>query len=113
MTLNLHKCLLALVAAVSLGIGGCAADRSEPSRSTGQFVDDAALTARVKTAIATDVGAASAAAINVQTYRGEVQLNGFVDSQEHAKQAASAARDVEGVRTVQNNLQVKSSAAGR
>jgi osmotically-inducible protein OsmY len=109
--------LAAAMMAAGLALSGCASNGDNAaageSRSAGQFTSDAALTAKVKTALAKDAGLGTAAEVNVQSYRGVVQLNGFVDSQEHAKQAASAARDVEGVRTVQNNLQVKSSAAGR
>ena len=58
--------VLAAIAAALLG--ACAS--SETKRSTGEFTDDAALTAKVKSAIATDVGARTAAAINIETYRG-------------------------------------------
>ena len=67
----------------------------------------------MKTAIATDIGAGTAANVNVTTYRGQVQLSGFVDSQEKSQQAASTARNVPGVQSVKNDLQVKSAASGR
>lgn len=89
---------------------GCSATAQD--RSTGQFIDDAALTAKVKASIAEE-DKVSATSVNVSTYRGTVQLSGFVDS-EAAKQAAeNAARDVEGVRTVQNDLRIAPAASGK
>ena len=98
--------------AAALALGGCASnkDTSQPaSRSAGEFTSDAALTAKVKTAIASDSGIGNAVDINVNSYRGVVQLNGFVDSPEKIQAAANAARRVEGVRSVENNLRVKPS----
>jgi hyperosmotically inducible periplasmic protein len=91
-------------------LSACASDRqpSEEKRTTGEFTSDAALTAKVKSAIATDVGARTAAAINIDTYRGVVQLTGFVNSPEQAQRAEAAAKKVEGVRSVKNDVRVKS-----
>ena len=96
--------VLAAIAAVLLS--ACAS--SETKRSTGEFTDDAALTAKVKSAIATDVGARTAAAINIETYRGVVQLTGFADSREQAARAEEAAKKVDGVRSVKNDVRIKS-----
>jgi hyperosmotically inducible protein len=73
----------------------------------GEYAGDAGLTAKVKTAIATDVGARTAAGVNVETYKGTVQLSGFVDSQDQATRAADAAKKVDGVRSVKNDIRVK------
>jgi hyperosmotically inducible protein len=97
--------VLAAIAAVLLS--ACAA--TDTKRSTGEYTDDAALTAKVKSTIATDVGARSAAAINIETYRGVVQLTGFVSSPDQAQRAAAAAKKVEGVREVKNDVRVKPS----
>ena len=86
----LSRFLVATMAAAALALPACATDRSDSSRSAGEFTGDAALTAKVKTAIATDAGIGSASAINVQSYRGVVQLSGFVDSQEKIDRAAEA-----------------------
>lgn len=92
---------------------GCAtAERAgEPApkaeRSSGQFTDDARVTAQVKTAIATEIGPGVAASIDIDTYRGVVNLTGFVDSEDEAKRALAAARQVEGVRSVTNDIRVK------
>jgi osmotically-inducible protein OsmY len=98
----------ALAAATAAGLGACASPQPETKRTTGEFASDAALTAKVKTAIATDVGARTAAAINIETYRGVVQLTGFVDSREQASKAEAAAKKVEGVRSVKNDVRIKS-----
>lgn len=100
--------LLGLGAA--LMAGGCAGP-GEPAtkRSAGEFTDDAAITAKVKSAIATDVGARTAAAVNVDTYRGTVSLSGFVDDKETAQRAEAAAKKVSGVRDVKNSIRLKSS----
>ena len=112
----MSKLLVAAISTVALLAGGCAHHRdsdSSQSRSAGAVVDDAGITAKVKTAIAKDVGAGTAAAVNVNTYRGTVQLSGFVESQEKKDQAGAAARGISGVQYVQNDLQVKSAASGR
>jgi osmotically-inducible protein OsmY len=100
-----RKFLAAAGAAALLGLGACAS--SPTQRSAGEFTDDAAMTARVKTAIATDAGAKTAAAVNVETYRGVVQLTGFVDSEDQASRAVSAAKKVQGVRSVKNDIRIK------
>ena len=99
---------LALATAAALGAAGCASSGAQ-SRGTPEVSDDAALTAKVKTAIATDVGARAASSINVETYRGVVELSGFVDSQEMASRALAAAKKVSGIKTLKNDLRVKAS----
>ena len=94
--------------ATALGMAGCASS-PETQRSVGQTSEDAALTAKVKTAIATDVGARAAGSVNVETYRGVVSLSGFADSEAKASKAAEAAKKVQGVRSVKNDIRVKSS----
>jgi osmotically-inducible protein OsmY len=105
------KLLAAATFAAGLALGGCASHNekvdSGESRTAGQFTSDAALTAKVKTALAKDEGLGTAANVNVNSYRGVVQLNGFVDSQDKIQRAAEVARGVEGVSRVDNNLSVK------
>jgi osmotically-inducible protein OsmY len=100
---------LGTIAAVILS--GCASGSQPPEaqRNSGASTNDAALTAKVKSAIATDVGARTAAAINIETYRGVVQLTGFVNSPEQAQRAEAAAKKIEGVRSVKNDVRIKSS----
>lgn len=106
----LHRTLsaAALALAAALGVAGCASDPAT-KQSAGEYLDDAALTAKVKTAIATDAGARTAAQINVETYKGTVQLSGFVDNQDAANRAVDAAKKVGGVKSVKNDLRIKSS----
>jgi osmotically-inducible protein OsmY len=104
---GLRRPLVVLFAALALA--ACAASPPETGRTTGQFNNDAALTAKVKSAIATDVGARTAAAINIETYRGVVQLTGFVGTREQVERAEAAAKKVEGVRSVKNDVRIKSS----
>lgn len=99
---------LTLAAAAALA-AGCASSGGQSQRGTAEVSDDAALTAKVKTAIATDVGARAASSINVETYRGVVELSGFVDSQEMANRALAAAKKVSGIKTLKNDLRVKAS----
>lgn len=84
---------------------GCASDGHR--QSTGDYIDSAAVTAKVKAALIDDP-LVKAFDINVDTYRDVVQLNGFVESAEQKKRAEEVAMGVDGVRGVQNNLTVKS-----
>ena len=98
--------VFAVAVFASLGLALAACSSSPESRGTGQVVDDAGLTARVKTAIGREAGLGTATNVNVTTYRGVVQLSGFVDSQQVADRAAEVARSVDGVKSVQNDLRV-------
>ena len=91
-----------LITACFLGMTAACAP-TEERRPPGQFVDDAALTARVKAALvkAKDV---DANAVNVNTYRGEVVLSGYVESDTMIRRAGEVARSVDGVRVVRNDL---------
>ena len=83
---------------------GCA---STPTReSSGQYVDDSAITTKVKSAILGD-SALKVFQINVETFKGEVQLSGFVDSAQNVRRAGEVARSVTGVKSVKNDLIVK------
>jgi osmotically-inducible protein OsmY len=83
---------------------GCASTRTH--ESTGGYVDDTAITTKVKTAIFTDP-ALKTLQINVKTFKGEVQLSGFVDSAQSVTKAGEVARSVNGVVSVKNDLIVK------
>ena len=109
MDLSKRRLVVAAAAAAALaGLGACAGrEESNTRRSAGEFTDDAAVTAKVKSAIATDAGAKTAASVNVETYRGVVQLTGFVDSDDQVTRAVSAAKKVQGVRSVKNDIRLK------
>ena len=105
------KLLAAAMMAAGLALAGCASHKDNAaageSRTAGQFTSDAALTTKVKTALARDAGLGTAAEVNVNSYRGVVQLNGFVDNADQIQRAAEIARNVDGVSRVDNNLKVK------
>jgi hyperosmotically inducible periplasmic protein len=88
---------------------GCAGNRYQ--RSTGAFIDDKGITARVKTALFRDPNV-SGFDVHVNTFRGDVQLSGFVDTPEQKEHAAAIASEVAGVQQVNNNLEVKPRAVG-
>ena len=100
-----HRMLsfLICVALVAVFVG-CA---STPTReSSGQYIDDSTITTKVKAAIFNDP-ALKVFQINVETFKGEVQLSGFVNSAQSASKAGEVARGVAGVKSVKNNLIVK------
>ena len=109
--MSLSKLLICTSAALALAIGGCAStsspDEASKDASTGQYIDDATVTAKVKTAIASDVGIKAASNVNVETYRGVVQLSGFADSEDQAAKAVTSAKKIKGVRSVRNDIRVK------
>lgn len=97
--------LVSLAAGLAL-YSGCA---GTPTRkSTGEMVDDAGITAKVKTAFAQDPGV-KAMDVKVDTFKGTVQLNGFVNTAEEKARAEQIARGIQGVTSVQNHLTVKTS----
>jgi osmotically-inducible protein OsmY len=95
-----------------LGALAAACAATPISESTGGYIDDAAITGKVKTALAQDpkIGI-RAAQIHVITYKGVVELSGFVDSDSEVAEAGSTAGQVAGVKSVQNSLIVKTQAA--
>ncbi len=101
-----HACLplLLLAAGAALWAGGCA---GTPTReSTGEYIDDTALTAKVKTALIRD-STVKARQVDVTSFKGVVQLSGFVDTVEQKDRAGQIAVGIAGVREVRNNILVK------
>lgn len=94
-----------LIAAIPL-FSGCAA--TDNRASTGQHIDDAAITAKVKSQLLADPQV-SGLQVNVDTFKGQVQLSGYVNSPEERARAEQIARQVAGVRNVANDLIVKPS----
>jgi osmotically-inducible protein OsmY len=100
-----------LIALLAIGAGGlvsfstgCAGTATR--QSTGEYVDDAAVTAKVKAALVQDE-IVKAMQVDVTTFKGNVQLSGFVDTAEQKARAAQIASTVEGVTEVTNNISVK------
>lgn len=86
------------------GLTGCAGDRYE--RSTGEYIDDKALTMRVKGALH-DNPEYKYDDVEVASFKGTVQLSGFVNSSDQRRKATQIAQNVQGVRDVENNITVK------
>jgi osmotically-inducible protein OsmY len=86
------------------GITGCAGDRY--TQSTGEHIDDKADSSRVKKALSADTQY-KYDGVNVETFKGVVQLSGFVNSKEEKSRAGDITKTVEGVKEVKNNLLVK------
>jgi osmotically-inducible protein OsmY len=83
---------------------GCAAT---PTREgTGEYLDDTVITTKVKAAIFNEPSL-KVSEINVETFKGIVQLSGFVNSQADINKAAAVARGVQGVKSVRNDMRVK------
>lgn len=89
-------CLVILAAFV-----GCAG--SDVKRSSGEYMDDGMIAAKVKTDLAMDK-VTKASQIEVGVYKGVVQLSGFVDSKDAIPRATEIAKNVKGVQAVKNDL---------
>jgi osmotically-inducible protein OsmY len=96
--------VLLLAAAALTSVVACASTATQ--ESTGQYMDDTAITAKVKTAIFNDASLKSAE-INVETFKGVVQLSGFVNSEADINRAVSVARGIAGVKSVKNDMRLK------
>ncbi|SDF02409.1 BON domain-containing protein [Rhodospira trueperi] len=104
----IHRALLpALLVLAGLTVGSMAACTSTPSsESTGEYLDDTVISSKVRAAILGDQGL-TIFKIDVETYKGVVQLSGFVDSAASRQRAGAVAADVTGVRQVRNDLVIK------
>jgi hyperosmotically inducible protein len=83
---------------------GCASTAKQ--EGTGEYVDDSVITTKVKAAIFNEPTLKSAE-INVETFKGVVQLSGFVSSQAAESKAVEVARTVGGVKSVKNDMRLK------
>jgi osmotically-inducible protein OsmY len=102
---QLNKIIAAAFLAVSLGtVVGCAP--TETKQGTGEYIDDTVITAKVKAALIEDP-LTKAYEINVDTFKGAVQLSGFVTTQAEVTKAGELARGVKGVTSVKNDLRLK------
>lgn len=103
------KLTLTVITAAGLALSGtaslgCASTRTH--ESTGEYIDNSVITTKVKAAILDDPGL-KYFQISVESYKGTVQLSGFVDSAEAVRRAGQVASSVEGVTSVKNDLVVK------
>lgn len=94
---------------LTLALGGALAtgcSSTSTRESTGEYIDSSALTAKVKATLVSDE-LVRARDVQVETFRGTVQLSGFVDTEAQKERATAVARSVQDVREVRNNLIVK------
>lgn len=99
------KHISVLLAALAMtAMVGCASTAKQ--ESTGQYMDDTAITAKVKAAIFNEPTLKSAE-INVETFKGRVQLSGFVNSQGDINKAVAVTQAVTGVTSVKNDMRLK------
>lgn len=97
----LSSVLLALTLVTAVGCSS-----TSKQEGTGEYVDDTVITSKVKAAVFNEPMLKSAE-INVETFKGVVQLSGFVSSQAAANKATEVARSVSGVKSVKNDMRIK------
>lgn len=93
-----------LLAFTMIGLAACTA--TDTRQAPGEYIDDSVITGKVKAAIFNDPDL-KVMEISVETFRGEVQLSGFVSSQAAADRAVAVARQVGGVTAVKNDMEIK------
>ncbi|MEO8343012.1 MAG: BON domain-containing protein [Gallionella sp.] len=92
-----------MIFALLLSLGCASTPKQE---GTGEYVDDSVITTKVKAAIFKEP-ALKSTEINVETFKGVVQLSGFVSSQSEMNKAVEVARNVNGVKAVKDDMRVK------
>ncbi|WP_018607442.1 BON domain-containing protein [Uliginosibacterium gangwonense] len=101
----INRLLSVLFLAFALSIVmGCASTAKQ--EGTGEYIDDSVVTTKVKTAILNEPSL-KVNEINVETFKGIVQLSGFVNTQAAVNKATEVARSVGGVKSVKNDIRVK------
>ncbi|KQY00234.1 MULTISPECIES: BON domain-containing protein [Massilia] len=94
------------VLATSLLVSLAACAPTPTREGTGEYIDDSVITGKVKAAFAADP-TVKATQVQVETFKGTVQLSGFVDSRESAQKAVEIARGVKGVKSVKNDTVIR------
>ena len=103
--MNINKSLSAIFLAAALATTlGCASTSTK--EGTGEYVDDSVITTKVKAAIFNEPSLKSSE-INVETFKGAVQLSGFVKYQADINKAVEVTRRVHGVSSVKNDMRLK------
>ncbi len=104
--MKLFKVLSGIIiaAVVALSVSACAPTATK--EGTGGYIDDTVITTKVKSSLLAD-GSLKSTEINVETFKGRVQLSGFVSSSQMATRAVQVTRGVAGVKSVVNNMQIK------
>jgi len=103
--MRLSNRFFAFISAILLAsLLGCAG--TSEKQGTGAYFDDTVITTKVKAAIFNEASLKSAE-INVETFKGTVQLSGFVNSSADINKAVEVARGVNGVKSVKNDMRLK------
>ncbi len=103
--MNIPRSLSAIIS--SLLVAALVACAPTATRSgTGEYIDDTVITGKVKAALVADPDL-KATEINVETFKGTVQLSGFVGSPDHIPKAVDLARRIDGVKSVKNDMTLK------
>jgi osmotically-inducible protein OsmY len=100
----LKLCFIGFLSLFLVVIVSCSATRKQ--ESTGEYIDDSYITAKVKSQILGDKEL-KVAEINVETFKGVVQLSGFVNSRSDINKAVNIAENIKGVKSVKNDMHVK------
>ena len=95
---------LLMAAVMAITLSACAPTATQ--EGTGGYIDDTVITTKVKAQLL-NVDSLKSTEINVETFKGKVQLSGFVSSPQMANRAVTVTRSVEGVKSVVNNMQIK------
>jgi osmotically-inducible protein OsmY len=106
--MNTVKPAPALLLAAMLGAALVACTSTPTQQSTGEVIDDGVVTAKVKAALIEDP-VTKAHQINVETFKGTVQLSGFVESDEARTRALQLVRDIDGVKSVKDAMEIRDS----
>lgn len=104
MTTTTHR-IAAITLALSVALLSACASTAK-TEGTGEYVDDTMVTTKVKSAMLNEPGLNSGE-INVETFKGRVQLSGFVATQGDINKAVTVARNVKGVTSVSNDMKLK------
>ncbi|HWJ94307.1 MAG TPA: BON domain-containing protein [Telluria sp.] len=99
-----HRAGAAVAAVLVAFLAACAPTATR--EGTGEYIDDTMITSKVKAAFAADPQV-KATEVKVETFKGTVQLSGFVDSRASAEKAVELARQVKGVKAVKNDTVIK------
>lgn len=97
------KSIIRIIASIVVALTLAACAGTNKQESTGEYVDDTVITSKVKAVLLNDP-VVSGLAVNVETYKGTVQLSGFVKTAAERQRAHQLAHDVGGVKSVQNNI---------
>ena len=101
---QIKRLIAVALAVVFVSVLGCAGNAKQ--ESTGEYVTDSWITSKVKASLVAD-SVVKATEVNVETFKGVVQLSGFVRSEEAKRQAVVVARNIQGVTSVKDDMRLK------